>query len=410
MDRIGIFALLLPLILLPGCQAVPAAPGPGGPEGEEALSVRRGSLIRQHVLTGELKAEDAYELVAPQAGVRPLEVRWLAQEGAEVRQGERLIEFDNASLVSSLEDRRASVLQAANQLSSTRSDAAAAQAQARFNLEEKKASQAKALLDAEVPEELVAALEYQRKQVDSKKALLELEEAEAQLAASQLSGVADIEIQQVALRKAQVEYQRSLEGLELLTVQAPRDGIFLLEKKRREGRPWQVGDSIWPGQTLARLPDLSTLVVEASLFDVDDGKIALDMPVTLTLDPFPDQELQGRIRKIDKLAREADNSSSRRFFGVTIDLQKTESKGVEKDRMLPGMSVRVVAAELVAEDVLLIPRISLEIDAASTSAQALLADGAKEPVVLGPCNEWHCELVEGLQEGQLLGRHWEANP
>ncbi|MCH9651714.1 MAG: efflux RND transporter periplasmic adaptor subunit [Deltaproteobacteria bacterium] len=410
MDRFGIFALSLSLVFLAGCQAAPADPGAGGSESEEVLSVRKGSLIRQHVLTGELQAEDAYELVAPQAGVRPLEIRWLAQEGAEVQQGDRLIEFDNSTLISSLEDRRAGVLQAANKLASARSEAAAALAQARFNLEEKKAAQAKALLDAEVPEELVAALEFQRKQVDAKKALLELEEAEAQFEARQLSGAADIEIQQVALRKAQVEYQRSLDGLELLTVRAPRDGIFLVEKKRREGRSWQVGDSIWPGQTLARLPDLSTLVVQASLFDVDDGRIALGMPVTLSLDPFPDQELQGRIRKIDKLAREADNTSSRRFFGVTIDFQDGESAGVEKSFMLPGMSVRVVAAELVAEDVLLVPRISLEIDALTASAQAVLANGTQKPVVLGPCNEWHCVLTEGLSEGQSLGLRSEANP
>ena len=41
-----------------------------------------------------------------------------------------------------------------------------------------------------------------------------------------------------------------------------------------EGRKLQEGDTVWVGMTVASLPDLDSMIVEASLSDVDDGRIA----------------------------------------------------------------------------------------------------------------------------------------
>ena len=94
------------------------------------LEVTRGDFTSHFLLTGELVAQDAVLLVAPNANIWPLTVRWLEEDGAEVSRGDTIIEFDNSQLASKLEQLERSALEAANQLSSLRASVKAEEIEA----------------------------------------------------------------------------------------------------------------------------------------------------------------------------------------------------------------------------------------------------------------------------------------
>ncbi len=388
--------LLLFVLALTACSRGAASTENASVGARAELAVHRGELTTRMLLTGELVAEDAEQVVVPNVNIWPLSVRWLAEDGVEVKKGEKVVDFDNTRLAVNLEEKRAQAIEAANRLDSLSAQAAAEVAGLSFELEQRRAAVAKARLEANVPEEAFAARAYQRLQLDLQKADLELAEAEAKLAATRQAKRAEIDIQRIALDKARLEVDRSEARIELLTLRASRDGILILETNRQEGRPYQVGDAVSPGRALARLPDLATLMVEAQLFDVDDGRIAEGAKIEATLDAFPERLFSGQIREIDQIADQASARSLRRFFLTRIDLAE-----IDIERMRPGMSVKVVIEQAVGE-ALLVPRASLAWTA--EGPRALLADGSWAEIELGVCDATACVLNSGLAEAAALGR------
>ncbi|MEM7352826.1 MAG: efflux RND transporter periplasmic adaptor subunit [Acidobacteriota bacterium] len=370
--------------------AAPSEPAAG------RLQVYRGDLVARVLLTGELEAEDGEQLVVPNTNTWPVQVRWLAEDGAEVRQGDKVAEFDDSQLAANLEEMIAQAIEAASRLSSLQAQAAGEEAKALLEIEKSRAAAEKARLEADVPAEMFPALEFQKWQLDWRKAELELAKTEAQLQATREAKVAEIDIQRIALEKARSQVVRSQSKIDLLVLHAARDGILILGTDPREGRMLQAGDSVFPGNVIARLPDLGSMIVSARLFDVDDGRIEPGMRVTATLDAFPDQTFTGQVREIDQIADQASRRSLRRFFRARIDLDE-----LDVERMRPGMSVKVVIDDL-QEDVLLVPRPSL--DWADAGSRALLADGSWVPVTLGACDRAACVVEDGLEEGAALGR------
>lgn len=388
--------LLLFWVVFTACSQSVASTETTTDEAHGTLAVYRGQLTPRMLLTGELVAEDSEQLVAPNVNIWPLSVRWLAEDGVEVRQGEPVVELDNTQLVANIDEERTRMIEAATRLDSLIAQVAAEESSLGFELEQRKAEVAKARLEADVPQEAFAARTYQRLQLDLRKAELALAEAEAKLAATRRVKQAEVEIQRIALEQARLDVTRSQSRLGLLTLRAARDGILILETNRREDRPYQVGDTIFPGQDVARLPDLGTLIVEARLFDVDDGRIAVGMPVEATLDAFQDRVFSGEIREIDQIADPASSRSLRRFFRVRIDLEE-----VDPELMRPGMSAKVVIDQS-SDEALLAPRASL--DWTDGGPRALLADGSWVAVELGACDVRACVVESGLAEATALGR------
>jgi hypothetical protein len=73
----------------------------------EDLAVRRGALRPRVLLTGELIAERAVQLKVPRVkGNSQLQIRWMAEDGAEVTRDQPVVEFDNSSFTSEIVEKR----------------------------------------------------------------------------------------------------------------------------------------------------------------------------------------------------------------------------------------------------------------------------------------------------------------
>jgi len=357
-------------------------------------TVRRGEFSDHILLTGELVAEDAVALVTPNANMWPMLIRWLAEDGIEVAEGDVVVEFDNSRLTSNLESMRAKVVEAANRLISLRARLANDHSQAAYEVEKKKAEYEKARLDAKIPKEIQARVEFERFQLEVQRKELELAKAGRQLETVVEAGKAELRIEEIALEQTRREMTQAEETITRLALKAPRAGILLVSEDPRQGRTFQSGDNTFPGSSVARIPDLETLMVQARLFDVDDGKVLAGQQVLATLDSFPDQVLQGRVRQVEGVAQSQANSQ-RRFFRVFVDLEE-----IDVERMRPGMSVKLEIESAKHSDVLLVPRLALRWH--EEKVRAMRTNGEFAEVALGPCNAAECIVLSGLEEGDAL--------
>jgi len=387
--------LLVPLLGCAGAgaQTGAAAGAPSGAHGD--LVVRRGSLRPRLVLTGELAAERAVQLVVPSTSSWQLQIRFMEKDGTPVQAGQKLVEFDNSPFTSDLEEKRSTATQTAADLERDRADAATAAAEKAFAVEQKKSDLKKAQLAASVPPDLLPLDEVQERQLAVRRAEAELTKAQAELAAQRRTSAADLAVRELDLAKTRREIQAAEQAIAALVLTAPRDGIVLVGEHPWEGRKLREGDNVWVGLPVMSLPDLSSLVVDAALSDVDDGRVQPGMTALCTLDAYPGTPFPARVATVAPVARESARSSLLRAFKVRLRLAR-----VDAARMRPGMSVKVEVQGPETQNAVLAPRAGL--DLTGETARARLAAGGEATVRLGDCDATACVVLSGLNPGTRL--------
>jgi HlyD family secretion protein len=366
---------------------------------EGALLARKGPFERRILLTGEIDAISAAELKVPRIAAGRVTIRWLGNDGAPVKAGDKVVELDNANFVTQVKERSLTVAQAEGELKRQEWQNQLDQTDRVLDVERKRAVLQRTEVDADVPDGILPKREYLEKQLALKRARADVERAEETLSSQQRTADLDLELKRIALEKVKRELQLAEQMIEALTLRAPVDGTLLIGD-HWEGRKLQVADEVPVGHTLARLPDLHQIRVKAWLSDVDDGRIAVDMPAEIVVDAYPDRVLPGRVLEIAPVAREVTERSLRRVFqvSVAIDTRGSEDDGVQ---LRPGLSARV---EVIADrraDALLVPRAAVELAA---KPRVHLASGAQVEVVLGPCHATQCLVLSGLEPGTRLRR------
>jgi len=383
-------ALALSLVAVSGCcSGYLDSPPPG------ELRVRRGEFATDLVLSGELEAARGESLNVPPLPSWQTAIKWIAEDGATLKAGEPAVELDNTSLTADLESKRQTLTQALQELQQNEAQWSADLEQKQLEAAKAKSEMEKAKLDVLVPRELLSSKSYEEKQTALRRTTVAHEKAVDLLASRRTAVAAERRNLELRIEKAQREISTAERAIDELVLRAPRDGIIVIRDIPWEGRKLQTGDTVFVGMALAMLPDLNTIRVKGALADVDDGKIATGMPVTITLDAFPQMQYTGKIAAISAVAQESRRQSLRRQFEVLIALDKLDA-----DRMRPGLSARVVVSRAHNAQMLLAPRAA--IDFSGTSPRARLAGGESKEVKLGPCNAQDCVIVNGLELGEKL--------
>lgn len=159
------------------------------------------------------------------------------------------------------------------------------------------------------------------------------------------------------------------------------------------------GDLVNPGTTAFRLDDLSHLLVDVQVPEVDINRIKVGQPVDMTFDAISNESYQGKIHGV---ARVGTIESGLVNFKVTIEILNPD------EQVLPGMTagVNIVVSQL--EDVLTVPNrairlvnnrsvvyilknnapfeVNIEIGASSDSMSEILSGDLKvgDKVILNP--------------------------
>jgi len=384
------------LVSVPACSSGQATPPsvPGGTSASD-LTVRRGSFAGRFLLTGELEAIRADKLTVPRIPNWQTTIRWMEAEGAVVKAGQKLIEFDTSSFAADFKEKELRVEILDGELEQAEAQRDANENEKSFQVEQRRIALDKAKVNAEVPAEFLRGKEFQENQLTQRRAEIELDKAREDLEASRSSSEETVLQKRIERDKAARELEASRQAMEGMVLLAPRDGIFVVGEHPWEGRKFQIGDSVWVGLPVASLPDLTAMRVAAKLSDVDDGRIDSGAPVTCTLDAFPEKTYAGHVSEIMPVAQEQARRSLRRAYDVKVELEDADVA-----RMRPGMSVKVEVTPAPREGVLLVPRAGL--DWSSGAPRALLASGGDAEVKLGACNAEVCIVESGLDEGARL--------
>jgi HlyD family secretion protein len=176
--------------------------------------------------------------------------------------------------------------------------------------------------------------------------------------------------------------------INLASIQAPFAGTIT----QAESKP---GDQTSPGLTAFRLDDLSRLLVEVSVSEVDINRIQVGQGAVLTFDGIQGQEYQGEVTEVARVGSPVQGVVE---YAVTVELTGAD------EAVRPGMTaaVNIVVQEL--EDVLLVPNRAVRV-VNGERVVYILQNGQLEPVpvVLGVSSETFSEALEtDLQVGDQV--------
>lgn len=370
---------------------------------QKYYEVKKGKFEAVLSCKGEINGLVATEIRAPKIlGDRDLQL-WqmkiidLAQDGKNVKKGDFIIQLDASRVMSGMREEQQSLEKEMADLNNAKIDSTVTLTNMREEIKN-------ALLDLEynkidLEQSVYESEAYQRKaQMIYQKAengiakkrrdyLLEQNKLKTRVARS----ASWVERRQARIKKFQ-------EAMVAARITAPEDGIVIFGKSW-DGKKFSKDDEVSTYEfapAIATLPDMSKVISEIYVKEIDISKIKVGDSVRVTFDALADIMIKGTINNIARVG-ESHKDFDMKAFKVVIHLDKTH------EGLKPAMNSNndIILAQSV--NVISIPLNSVFKE--NGTKYVYLKDNdniRKQKIKTGIENETSVLIEEGLKEGDLV--------
>jgi RND family efflux transporter MFP subunit len=361
------------------------------------LEVRSAPFRARVTAEGNLAAVRNTPLTAPMKPQMPFTLAWLVEDGTLVEEGEVIARFDASQLEKDREDGLSDQRISDHRIGSAETS--------------REVNVGKLDLDVEVAgEELEVAREFQstdnliyskleivESQIDRELAQTRADHArESQDIQDQLSK-AEIDLLSIERRKADIKVQQADEGLAALEVQSPHGGIVMLERDWR-GNPVRVGDTVWPGRPLAKIPDLTEMQAEVFVLEADAGDLGNGQSATVWLEADPGTAHAATLKSIDPMAGRRNRRVPVQYFRTILILEHTDTES-----MKPGSRVHAEITIADLDSAITVPRQAVcNVEGKTVVYRWTRGTFIAAEIELGPAAFGRVVVTAGLEDGDLI--------
>lgn len=301
------------------------------------FQVQRAEFLDALQFRGEVKAMKSVTIAAP-PDIGSLQIVKIVADGAPVKQGDVVVEFDASKTRQDLDQDRSVVKSSDAQIEQSR-------AEGKLTVEEDTTALMKAKYDVESAKldasksEIVSKIDGAEAELKVKDAEQTLRQAGEKLKSDEAKNKATIDGYRNASAKARFDEEKAERAMNSMAVKAPAAGTVSLLSMWHDGSegPFKAGERVWSGAPIAELPDASSLRVTAHVDETERGRLALAQGVTLQLDAINDRQFTGKIERIGTIAT-MDFSAGwpiPRNFNLDIAIDQNDL------RFRPGMTAQI---------------------------------------------------------------------
>ena len=343
---------------------------------------------------GEVEAAQAERINTP--GRRPMTIDWLAEENSWVVKGQVVARFDSEQLV--LDSREEELQMMMLDMDMRQQNAEEKQQQNELDSEKVLVKKEFKFVDTFAIDDLRLYSKIEiidtlsnRDYLGAKQEFIEWKESSIDNRNQSALAVLDI-------RKGghQAKFQQHQSALAQLEVLAPYDGMLVFERNWR-GEKASVGQTVFPGSTIAKIPNLEKM--QAKLYVLDKNAIDLKMgqKVNLTLDAYPDEKLKGEVLSVSGFSRTIKRGNPTKYFELMVSIDDQSST------LQPGakLSASISVADSEVKVVIPIQAIFNE----KSENYVYLQQGqnfSKRSVKIAAKNLYFVEIVKGLTNGDVI--------
>jgi HlyD family secretion protein len=320
------------------------------------IRVQKGVLELDTSTEGELKTPHSSMLVAPSVS-GTLQIVRLAKSGAPVKAGEVIVEFDPSGQQYDLEQSRSKLAEAEQEIVKAKADAEVKTAQDKVALLKARFDLRRAELEVS-KNELVS-------EIDARKNLLSLEEAQRRLAqleqdikSRSASNSAALAVLEEKRRTAELGIKQALHNIENMQLKSPIDGVVAVKENMSGGiffwgmtlPEYREGDLVYQGAFLAEVLDTSQMEVMAKVLESDRSNLNVGQKAEVKIEAAPRAMFPAAVKTIAGMASRRDfgpDSVSR--FDVALAI-KGSASGVR-----PGSAAQILVHGDQLKDQLFLP-------------------------------------------------------
>jgi multidrug resistance efflux pump len=268
-------------------------------------------------LTGVTQAVHSIDIRVPLIegqGNNNLVLTKLIRNGAQVRPGDLLAEFDDTTELKAAREAQAKYDDLAHQVEQKRAEQASNAEKRRQDFEQAEADLHKAEIELRKGPILSA--------IDQEKNKVKVQDATEHVASLQRSGSARTRAEAAELRvlelqrdRQKIAVERAERNIQKLSVHAPIGGIVAMQNVFRNNSLGhaQEGDQLWPGSALLRLFDPSQMAVDLTVGEPDGAILGPGTTAVVHLDAFPQQTFTAHFESASPVATSALGSSVKTF-------------------------------------------------------------------------------------------------
>jgi HlyD family secretion protein len=323
----------------------------------------------------------------------------LAKAGIHVKTGDVVAEFDPQFQLQRLDDYKDSVIQLENSIKKMTANLAATKEAHDQTVRSAKADWDKALLDLKTADV--------RSKIDAEKYKLAVEEADAKYKQLVFESSLVDESQRAQIRSSElnrdqsrIELQRAEINVQRMTVKSPIDGIVVMASIVRNGEFGQIreGDQVNAGQPFVTIVDPSSMVLNATVNQVDAERLRLGMKATIRLDAYNDVAMPGSLLGIGAMSKTSTFRAS--YVGeipIRIKIGKSDPRLIPD---LTGSAEVVMSSE---QNTVVAPRAAVFEESGGSFVFIQGPEGwLKKKVDLGLSSFTSVAVRSGLEKGDVV--------
>lgn len=391
---IGIFAAAIVFIII-------AVLGKNTLTGPKSYTVKRTNFESRITVKGEIQGKNAVLISFPDdlkdrdLRIHQFEIEDLIQEGSVVKKGDWVATLDIGDITRQIQENNDDLERQLAEFNDAKIDSAIELTRLREELKEFKYDLEYKELDLEQSQFESPA--YQRKvKVAYNKTIRQIEKKHRDYELRKMDLI-------VRTKRREDSYNYTLHrdsllkrALDAAQIVAPQDGMVMYAKIRGY-RKIRVGDDIsqW-NPAIATLPDMSVLVSDTYVEEIQITKMDIGERVEVTVDALPGKIFQGFVYKIANIGQELPGFETM-VFNVLIELKDTDPE------LKPAMTSNNDIIVKNIPDVITIPRECLFTEDEDNFVYIKKSGKIyKQPVTAGLENEKEIIIEDGLKENDKI--------
>jgi multidrug resistance efflux pump len=259
--------------------------------------------------------------------------------GSKVAKGQVVAEFDRQYMLLRLDDYRDSVSESEAALTTQTANLDTTRKAHQQMILTAKGALDKARLDMKtIP--VLSAIDAERTRLAFDEAQARYQQLLREVPYLKASQDADIRNSELDLEESKLELKRAAANAERMVVRAPVNGLAVMETTWRGGEfgKIQKGDQVWAGQPFMKVVDTSSMLVSATVNQVDVEKVRLGAKARVKFDAYPDLQLTAHVESIGAMTMEA---GQRENFvrQIPVRLRIEFPDGKPDPRVIPDLTV-----------------------------------------------------------------------
>ncbi len=351
-------------------------------------------------INGILESESSVKISAPTVHGWRFTLIKLIPEGSLVKKGDFIADFDVSDIKERIE---AQEMDIENQYSELE-DLKQSHEMKLYTLDDQLKNAEDTL---KINELTLTAMEYsselsrKKAEIQVEKAKTGIEQAKRNINTQKLKNQIEIKKKQKRIKQVERQLEKSKKDLVHYKVYAPANGIVIypLLGRHSDRNKVQEGDVLHNGQTFGNLPDLSRMMVQLEINEVEINRIQKNLKVTIILDSYKEKTYTGYIKNISRIAIQDSKNELIKNFDCYVKINETDI-----DHLKPGISAVCKIT------------ISTQDNAIAVPIESIFRNKNNEPVCfikksatiitkkveLGPRNENFIVVKSGLQQNDRV--------